>query len=124
MDYLQIATDVVEHLKALGPVTQELGTGLGAHALWDWLKSRFKARSAAAAEAVSAAETRAATATDWEILKLQLCKALEEDEGLRQGLVALLKQERVGLVGQNASAIGNENMIIQSTGSGDIHVQR
>jgi hypothetical protein len=119
MDYTQIANDVIGYLQALGPTGADLGAGVAANALWDWIKSRFKARSPAAAEAVTAVEKTPASGTDWDVLKLQLRKALEEDETLRRELLALLPKEYLPVI-QTAIVSGNENVTIQNAGAGSI----
>jgi hypothetical protein len=125
MDYTRIANTVIEFLQPLQTPSAELGTGVAANALWDWIKSRFKGRSAAAAEAVAAVEKTPSSGDDWEILKIQLRKALKEDETLARELVALLPKGCLPPgVSQNAIITGVGNALIQSSGTtGSIHVQ-
>ena len=56
MEYLQLLDQTMELLKPVAPAGGQVLTKLAANALWDWIKTKVKGRSAAAAQAVAAVE--------------------------------------------------------------------
>jgi hypothetical protein len=100
-------------------------TKLAANALWDWIKAKVKGRSPAATEAVEAVEKGPADPANWNGLRLQLSKALAEDETLRAELATLLSRHAPApSVVQNSAVTGDGNVIVQTTGSGNTDVHR
>ena len=125
MEYLQLVNQAIELLKPVAPVGEQVATHLAAGALWDWIKTRFKGRSAATTEAVEEVEKAPADSVNWEVLRLQLQKALAQDETLRAELAALIaKSAPAPSVAQSAAVSGDGNVVIQKAGSGNISVQR
>ncbi|MCW5977620.1 MAG: hypothetical protein KIT09_06065 [Bryobacteraceae bacterium] len=111
---LEIARHTVEvlqpYLLAAGAaLTQGAGEGIG-ETLFHWLKARLKRPAAAAALEEAARAPRDETTI--ELLTLQIRKALEEDPELRNELLA-----RLPPIAQAASAVGDQNTIVQSAGS-------
>ena len=118
MDYAQIAQQVVEGLKPV-LMTQgaHLATAVGAHGIYDWLKSKFT--SGGAAEALADVRKDPTREVNWDALRVQIRKALEEDEGFRKELLGKLGVPQQALsVTQQASVMGNANTVIQNTGKG------
>jgi len=125
MEYLQLLNQAIELLKPVAPAGGQVGTHLAASALWDWLKTKFKGRSAAVTEAVEEVEKVPADPLNWDVLRLQLQEALAQDETLRAELAALLaKHAPAPSSRQEAVVSGSANVVIQNTGSGSIGVQR
>ena len=123
-DITNIVSQAVELLKSAQNPALDIATGVTAHAIWDWAKSKFKRRSAATTEAVEAVSKSNATPTDWEALKLQLRKALEDDAPLRKELENLLPKNsgppadvqnvhQSGVGHKSAQIKGNRNIVIQ-----------
>jgi hypothetical protein len=79
---------------------------------------------AGAAEAADSVESNPADAANWELPKLQLLKALKEDEPFREELPALLPKQVKDRVSQAATVTGTGNAVVQNTGSGSTNVQR
>ena len=101
-----------------------MATHLAASALWDWIRTKIKGRSAAATEAVDEVEKAPADPVNWDVLRLQLRKALAQDETVRTELAALLaKHAPVASAVQNSTIAGVGNVGIQNTGTGNISVQ-
>jgi hypothetical protein len=122
MDYTALAVAVVAFLQ---PYVMQGGAELAKGALgeagkeaWGWLKSRFTqpAQQAAVAELEAAPQDEA----NWEALKVQLVKALRDDEAFRKELLGRLPEK----VGQTLQISGTGNIGIQNTGSGSINIQR
>jgi hypothetical protein len=124
MEYLQLLDQTIELLKPVAPAGGQVLTKLAANALWDWIKTKVKGRSAAATEAVEEVEKAPADPINWDVLRLQLRKALAEDETLRAELAALLsKHAPAPSVAQSSSVSGHGNVVIQNTGTGHVDVQ-
>jgi len=126
MDYMAMATAVIGFLQ---PYVMSSGAEMAKGALsqagkevWVWLKSRFTkpAQQAAVADLEAAPQD----AANWEALKLQLLKALRDDEAFRQELLARLPEQVKQSITQNANVPGNSNVVVQSAGGGTIHIQR
>jgi hypothetical protein len=125
MEYLQLLDQPIELLKPVAPAGGQVLTKLAANALWDWIKTKVKGRSAAATEAVEEVEKAPADPVNWDILRLQLRKALAEDETLRTELAALVsKHAQASSVVQNSAVVGHGNVVIQSNRIGKIDDQR
>lgn len=123
MDYAQLLDQTMQILKPAAAAGQVIGAKVAASALWDWMKEKFKPRSAATAEAVTDVEKSPDKAVNWEVLRAQLGKALAEDEVLRKELTSLLAKHALAIT-QQAHVAGNDNVVVQSAGSGNINVQR
>lgn len=125
MEYLQLLDQTMELLKPVAPAGGQVLTKLAANALWDWIKTKVKGRSPAATEAVEEVEKAPANPVNWDILRLQLHKALAQDQTLRAELAALLsKQAPAPSVVQNSAVAGDANNVIQTTGTGNVRIQR
>ena len=124
MEYIQLLDQTIELLKPVAPAGGQVLTKLAANALWDWIKTKVKGRSAAATEAFEEIEKAPADPVNWDILRLQLRKALAEDETLRTELAALISKHAPAPVVQNSAVAGDANVVIQTTGTGNIDVQR
>ena len=124
MEYLQLLDQTIELLKPVAPAGGQVLTKLAANALWDWIKTKVKGRSAAATEAVEEVEKAPADPVNWDILRLQLRKALAQDETLRAEFAALVAKHAPPPVVQNSAVVGHANVVIQTTGTGNIDVQR
>ena len=125
MEYLALLDQTMELLKPVAPAGGQVLTKLAANALWDWIKTKVKGRSAAATEAVEEVEKAPADPVNWDILRLQLRKALAQDDTLCTELAALIaKYAPAPSVVQNSGVVGHANVVIQTTGTGDIDVQR
>ncbi|MHB9007231.1 MAG: hypothetical protein ACYDC1_09915 [Limisphaerales bacterium] len=117
MDYMQLLDQTMAVLNPAATAGPAVATNLVASALWDWLKEKFKARSAAAAEAVADVVKSPGQPANWEVLRAQLAKALAEDESFRKELAAQLDRHAPAqAVSQRASLTGDGNVVIQSTG--------
>ena len=124
MEYLQLIDQTIELLKPVAPAGGQVLAKLAANALWDWIKTKVKGRSAAATEAVEEVEKAPSDPVNWDILRLQLRKALTQDETLRAELAALVaKYAPPPSVVQSCAVVGHANVVIQTTGTGTIHVQ-
>jgi hypothetical protein len=124
MDYTQLLEQTMSVLKPASVAGQAIATKVAASALWDWLKAKFPARSAAAAEAVADVVKSPGQPANWEVLRAQLAKALAEDEAFRQELAAQLARHAPAQgVSQRTTVTGDGNVVIQSTG-GNIGVNR
>ncbi len=126
MDYTQLLDQTMEVLKPAAAAGQVIGAKVAASALWDWLKAKFPARSAAAAEAVADVVKSPEQPANWEVLRGQLAKALAEDESLRKELAERLAQcASSANINQQAVGTGVGHTNIQVGGSGNsINVQR
>jgi hypothetical protein len=125
MEYLQLLDQTIELLKPVAPAGGQVLTKLAANALWDWIKTKVKGRSAAVTEAVEEVEKAPADPVNWDTLRLQLRKALTQDETLRAELAALVaKYAPPPSVVQSSAVAGHANVVIQTTGTGNIDVQR
>jgi hypothetical protein len=125
MEYLALLDQTMELLKPVAPAGGQVLTKLAANALWDWIKTKVKGRSAAVTEAVEEVEKAPADPVNWDILRLQLRKALAQDDTLCTELAALIaKYAPAPSVVQNSGVVGHANVVIQTTGTGDIDVQR
>ena len=91
MDYTEIANQVVEFLKPVLGAGPGVATSAAGSASWDWIKTRLT--RPAAVEAVREVEQNPAGDTNWEVLKLQIRKALEEDEVFRKELLKIVPKE-------------------------------
>lgn len=114
----QIIDQVIEALKHTGLIAESIGTKVAASALWDWMKEKFKPRSAATTEAVEDLEKSPESEANWDVLRAQLAKVLAEDETLRKELAALVAQlppqthQEIHVTGNSnktAQVHGNEN---------------
>ena len=114
MDYLVLANQIVEFLKQSLHVGTELTIGLTTHALWDCIKSKFKKPAKVAA--IEDVEKNPASNTNWEILKLQIVKALEEDESFRKEIMEVLPQG----ITQNLTVQGDGNKSVQASGGSTV----
>jgi hypothetical protein len=118
MDYAELARQTVEFIKpCLVSNGGALVVGVGANALYDWLKRAFTKPAAvgAFAEAVQSPTNE----LNLEALRLQIRKALEEDETFRKGLLEHLPKDMANsFLQQNAHVAGDNNVTIQNTGSG------
>ena len=124
MDYLPLLDQTMELLKPVAPAGGAVVTHLAAGALWDWIKIKVKGRSPAATEAVEEVEKAPADPVNWDILRLQLRRALAQDESLRAELAALVsKYAPARSVIQNSAVAGDGNVVIQTSGSGNVDVQ-
>ena len=94
MDYTEIADQVVELLKPILAASPGAAASAAGTALWDWIKSRFT--RPAAVEAVREVEQNPAGDANWEVLKLQIRKALEDDEVFRKELLKILPKRGPG----------------------------
>jgi hypothetical protein len=94
MDYTEIANQVVEFLKPILAARPGAAASAPGTALWDWIKSRFT--RPAAVEAVREVEQNPADDANWEVLKLQIRKALEDDEVFRKELLKILPKKGPG----------------------------
>ena len=88
MDYTEISNKVVEFLKPVPAVGPGVAASAVGSALWDWIKTRFT--RPAAVEAIREVEQNPVGDTNWEVLKLQIGEALEEDEVFRKELLKIL----------------------------------
>ena len=117
MDYAQLLDQTMAVLKPVADTGPAVGTNLIANALWDWLKAKFPARSAAAAEAVADVVKSPGQPANWEVLRAQLAKALAEDAAFGEELAAqLARHAPAQSVSQRAKVTGDGNIVIQSTG--------
>ena len=92
LDYGALAHQTIEFLK---PVLAAAGGKIvkdKAGEIWEWLKSQFIAKPAAAA-ALNEVEQTPTNEDNWEALMVQIKKALKEDEGFGKRLVELLPKE-------------------------------
>jgi hypothetical protein len=124
LDSGALAQQTVEFLK---PVLVAAGGKIvkdKAGEVWDWLKSQFTTRPAAAA-ALDEVEQTPANEDNWEALMVQIKKALKEDEGFGKRLVELLPKDVIErAISQKADIKGNKNITAQSAGSGSIHINQ
>ena len=124
MEYLQLLDQTMELLKPVAPAGGAVVTHLAAGALWDWIKMKVKGRSPAATEAVEEVEKAPADPVNWDILRLQLRRALAQDESLRAELAALVsKYAPAPSVVQSSAVGGDGNVVIQTSGSGNVDIQ-
>jgi hypothetical protein len=116
MEYLHLVDQTMDVLKPLAGAGGQIGTKLAANALWDWIKARVKGRSPAASEAVEVVEQSPGSPDNWEILRLQIRKALNEDAALRQELAELISKHAppAPTVTQTAVVTGHGNLTIQN----------
>jgi hypothetical protein len=125
MECLQLLDQTIELLKPVAPAGGQMLTKLATNALWDWIKTKVKGRFAAVTEAVEEVEKAPADPVNWDILRLQLRKALAQDETLRAELAALVaKYAPPPSVVQNSAVAGHANVVNQTTGTDNIDVQR
>ena len=127
MDYTELARVTVDFLK---PYLVAAGGKLAGDALsaarekvFGWLKSKFTrpAQSGALEEAAQSPQDAGAL----EALQLQIRRALEQQEEFRQELIERLPKEVLPPgFSQAANVTGNANVVVQSTGKGNISVQR
>jgi hypothetical protein len=115
----QILDQAINILKPVAPAGQIIGAKVAASALWDWLKEKFKTRSAATAEAVADVEKSPEKEVNWVVLRAQLAKALAEDKVFRQELLQHLSKECPSQTNQIATATGDHISINQIHGSGN-----
>lgn len=123
MDRTQLLDQTIQILKPAAAVGQAIGVKVAASALWDWMKEKFKRRSAAAAEAVEKVQECADNEANWEMLRAELGKALAEDEGLCKELIELLAKHGQ-VITQQANVSGSANVVVQNFGNGKINVQQ
>lgn len=119
MDYSQMLDQAIQILKPVAPLGQAIGAKVAASALWDWMKDKFKTRSAAAAEAVADVEKSPDQEANWMVLRAQLAKAIAEDEVFRKELLERLKQFHPQ-TSQTMNQTGDNNKGVQNTGSENI----
>lgn len=122
MDFISLSDQLINALKPLAPAGEAIGAKVLASALWDWIKRRCQPRSTAAQEAVTDV-IQSPTETNWEALKIQVRKALEQDSALAAELAQLLGQSSAAGACLTAAVKGNQNVTIQSAGSGNVSVQ-
>jgi hypothetical protein len=124
LDYGALAHQTIEFLK---PVLTAAGGKIvkdKSGEIWEWLKSQFTTKPAAAA-ALNEVEQTPTNEDNWEALMVQIKKALKEDEGFGKRLVELLPKEVTErAISQKADIIGNSNITAQSAGSGSIHINQ
>jgi hypothetical protein len=122
MDYTELARVTVDFLKpyllAAGGKLVKDSLSAAREKAFNWLKTKFTkpAQSAALEEAAQSPQDAGAM----EALQFQIRLALEKQEDFRKELLELLPKEIV----QTANVTGNENVTVQSTGSGNINIQR
>ena len=125
MEYLQLLDQTIELLKPVAPAGGQVLTKLAANALWDWIKTKVKGRSAAVTEAVEEVEKAPADPVNWDILRLQLRKALAQDETLRAELATLVaKYAPPPSVVQSSAVAGHANVVTQNIVIGNNDDQR
>ena len=123
IDYGALAHQTVEFMKPFLTAAGEKIAQNQAGKLWDFLKGRFT--KPAASGALQEVEQAPEEEDNWEALKIQLKRALKEDETFRKELVGLLPKEVMdAAVTQTATTIGNNNITSQLSGSGSIQVNR
>lgn len=122
MDYAKLAAETVGFLKpyiiAAGGKLAKDSLHAAREKVFGWLKSKFTkpVQTAALEEALQSPQDAGA----FESLQLQIRLALEKQEDFRKELLELLPKEIV----QTADVTGNANVTIQTTGSGNINIQR
>jgi hypothetical protein len=127
MDYTELARATVDFLKpylaaAGGKLVQD-GLSAAREKVFGWLRNKFTkpAQSGALEEAVQSPQDASAL----EALQLQIRRALEQQEEFCKELLERLPKEILPPgIAQCANVTGTANVVIQSTGSGTINVQR
>jgi hypothetical protein len=120
LDYGALAHQTIEFLKSCMTAA---GGKIAAETVWNFLKGKFT--KPAASGALEEVEQAPQNNTKWEVLKLQIKSALEEDDNFRKELEALLPKGVVEkAVTQTANNIGDNNITSQLSGSGSIQVNR
>jgi|SRR6266568_2991681 len=126
MDYTELARVTVEFLKpylvAAGGKLAGDGLSAARERAFGWLKSKFTrpAQTGALEEAAQSPQDAGAL----EALQIQIRRALEREE-FRQELIERLPKELLPPgFSQAANVAGNANVIVQSSGKGNISIQR
>ena len=126
MDYTELARVTVEFLKpylaAAGGKLVADGLSAARESVFGWLKSKFTkpAQSSALDDATQSPQDASAL----EALQLQIRRALEREE-FRQELIERLPKELLPPgISQTSNVTGDGNVVVQSTGQGNISVRR
>jgi hypothetical protein len=127
MDYSELARVTVDFLKPYfvttgGKLVQD-SLNVAREKMFGWLKSRFTkpAQSGALQEAAESPDDTAAL----EALQLQIRRVLEQQEEFRKELLERLPKEVLPPgISQAANVRGKDNVTVQSTGHGNINIQR
>jgi len=115
MDYAALSQQITAYLQPFLAGGGDLALGVAANAIYDLIRRRFT--RPAAAGALAEVEENPRSETNWEALRVQLRKALEEDPSFRDELLPLLPKELLApSVSQQVTVIGNGNAIVQNTG--------
>jgi hypothetical protein len=125
LDYTQLATQAVDFLRDAVPHAAAVASveltfkeaGERGLLLLKLLKGKFT-KPAAAGALAEALEAPAVT-ENWEALRLQILKALKEDEAFRQGLLELFPAPGAVSAKLDAAVAGNDNVTVQVAGQGN-----
>ncbi len=126
MDYTAFAVAVMTFLQPFvmkgGAEAAKGAMGEAGKEVWGWLKSKFTkpAQQAAVADLEAAPQDE----VNWDALKVQLIKALRDDEAFRLELLGQLPKEVQQHITQTATVTGNGNVVTQIAGSGNTYNQR
>jgi hypothetical protein len=124
-DYTAMAMAVIAFLQPYvlkGGAAMAKGTlGEAGKEVWGWLKTKFT--KPAQQEAVKELEAAPQDETNWEALKVQLVKALRDDEAFRRELEARLPEPVKQSISQQMTISGTGNVGIQNAGSGNVSIQ-
>jgi hypothetical protein len=124
-DYAQLACQAVDFLRNTIPHAATVASlelafkeaGAGGLRLLQLLKSKLT--KPAAAGALEEAVEEPAVAENWEALRLQILKALKEDEGFRREFLELLPAAAGVSASQSATVAGNANVTVRVAGQGN-----
>jgi hypothetical protein len=124
-DYAQLATQAVDFLRDIVPHAATVASlelafkeaGERGLRLLHLLKDKFT-KPAAAGVLAEAFETPAVT-ENWAALRVQILKALKEDEAFRQEFLEIFPAGNDVSAHQAAVVTGNQNVTVQVTGHGN-----
>lgn len=125
LDYAQLATQAVDFLRQTIPHAATVAgleltfkeAGERCLRLLQLLKSKFT-KPAAAGALAEALETPAVT-ENWEALRVQILKALKEDEAFRREFLEVLPAGSGVSAHQTAVVTGDNNVTVQVAGKGN-----
>jgi len=117
MDIAAMVQQAMELLRSdVATYANAVAAGLSASTLYDWFTRKLTRK--AAAGALEEAAENPKSETNWEALRIQILKELEENEDFRNELMERLKEAGVPNVRMGIGKVeGDRNVVVQASGS-------
>jgi hypothetical protein len=111
----------VPYIVALGQEAAKSAAGEVGKSIWEWVKGKLT--SAAGQQVVKDLEAAPDDTDNRKAAELALSKLLRSDPNAHTELAQMLDKANARLAALSATAIGNENIIAQVSGSGTVSIK-